>query len=424
MKKKLLTYITGDILVKGLSFLMLPIFSHLILPSEYGVLGLLSAIVAFMPTVLTLSYMNGFVRFSIETNEKTLISTFIFLGIILNIIYFVIALLLYKLVIYSYEISFNYYLLSIITSVIVFIFHILMVYFQSISDAKSYMKMSVLYGLLGIFLNFIFVTYMEDNILAMLLANFMNTLVFTLASLIIIYPKFFWDSISFSLGKEVLIYTAPLTLGAIGLLVFSQMDKLVLVEYINKTELGIYTVALSVSLAISYLGKALFMSYQPIFLQSANKNDNLILKRYKGIVIFILASMFLTFFAIVIIYEVINPKYYSGIHVALVNTMAYTFIVFTRILELQLSYKKKSNIIALVYILGGILTVILLYLLIPIYGMIGASYSLYISGFIISILMYFSAQRYFFLSYSLLVTLCFYVSIFLTFVIINSFIIY
>ncbi len=110
MRKKLLTYITGDILVKGLGFLTLPLYSHLILPYEYGILGLLRALVAFMPAILTLSYINGFVRFSIDNDEKTMISTFVFLGIILNLIYLFLDLVAYEMIIYMYEIHFEYYL--------------------------------------------------------------------------------------------------------------------------------------------------------------------------------------------------------------------------------------------------------------------------------------------------------------------------
>ena len=418
MRKKLLTYITGDILVKGLSFLTLPLYSHLIMPNEYGILGLLSAIVALMPAVLTLSYINGFVRFSIDTDEKTIISTFVFLGTILNFIYFFLALLVYEIIVYRYEIPFEYYLLAIVTSVTVFLFHILLVHFQSTSNAKWYMKITVFYGLCGIILNFIFVISMENNILAMLIANFINTLIVTLFAFNTLKKNIFWHSIDFSLAKEVLLYTSPLTLGAIGLLTFSQMDKLILTEYIDKSQLGIYTMALSISLAISYLGRALFISYQPTFLELANKNNNLIIKRYKMIILFILGSMVLTFFAIAVIYQVIDSRYYSGIKIAFINTMAYTFLVFARIMELHLSYKKKSSIIALVYGVGGLSTIFLLYVFIPKYGMIGASYALYISGFIISIFMYMSAQKYFFLGYPRKITVSFYLSLCFSFILV------
>ena len=418
MRKKLLTYITGDILVKGLAFLTLPLYSHLIMPNEYGILGLLSAIVAFMPAVLTLSYINGFVRFSIDTDKKTIISTFVFLGTILNFIYFFLALLVYKIIVYTYEIPFEYYLLAIVTSVMVFLFHILLVYFQSISNAKAYMKITVFYGLCGIILNFIFVISMENNILAMLIANFINTLIVTLFAFNTLKKNIFWHSIDFSLAKEVLLYTSPLTLGAIGLLTFSQMDKLILTEYIDKSQLGIYTMALSVSLAISYLGRALFISYQPDFLKLADKNNNLIIKRYKVIILFILASMVLTFLAIGVIYQLVDSRYYSGIKIAFINTMAYTFLVFARIMELHLSYKKKSSIIALVYGMGGLSTIFLLYIFIPKYGMIGASYALYISGCLISIFMYILAQKYFFLGYPRKITVAFYLSLYFSFILI------
>ncbi len=281
------------------------------------------------------------------------------------------------------------------------------------------MKITVFYGLCGIVLNFIFILSMENNILAMLISSFINTLIMTLVALYILKKNINLAFINFSMAKEVLLYTSPLTLGGIGLLVFSQMDKLILTEYIDKSQLGIYTMVLSISLAITYLGRALFMSYQPTFLELANKNNGLIIKRYKRIILFILASMLLTFLVIGMIYQLIDDIYYSGIKIAFINTMAYTFLVFSRIMELHLSYKKKSGIIALVYGIGGLITIFLLYLGISTYGMIGASYALYMSGFLISILMYIFAQKHFFLEYPYKVTVFFYLSLCVSFLLIN-----
>ncbi len=420
MVKKLFIYITGDVLVKGLGFLTLPLYSHLILPDEYGTLGLLNAIVAFMPVVLTLSYINGFVRFHIDIDDKTVVSTFVFLGSILNLIYFVIALLIYEFIVYRYEIPFKYFLLAIITSISIFIFHILLVYFQSNSNAKAYMKITVFFGLSGIVYNLIFLLLFEDNILAMLLAGLTNTLIISVYTLNILRESISWTHVDFSLAKEVLRYTSPLTFGAIGLLIFSQMDKLILAEYITKLELGIYVMAFSISLAISYLGRALFISYQPTFLQLAKQNNNLIIEKYHIIVLFIFGSMILTFIAIGIIYQLIDVKYYIGIKVAFVNTIAYAFLVYAQMMELHLSYKKKSIASALIYGTGGFLTIALLYYFIPQYGMIGASYALVISGFIISVLMFFIAQKYFYLKYDNKITVAFYLALSLSFILVTQ----
>ncbi len=416
MIRKLLTYITGDILVKGLGFVTLPLYSYLITPAEYGTLGLLNAIVAFLPVVLTLSYINGFVRFFFEYEEGTIVSTFVYLGLILNIIYFFIAMSLYYFYIFSFQVEWFYFLIAVFTSNIIFIFHILLVYYRSQSMADKYMKVTVVYGIFAVLLNLVYLLTLEDNVLAMLLASLTNSLAVSIYALNVLRKHIRFRSVNWSLARDILKFTAPLTLGSIGLLMFSQLDKLVLAEYISKESLGIYTLAFSVALAVSYLGKALFMSYQPVFFQEAEKQTENIVKNHCKIILFILGAMLLTFITIGIVYQFINIKYIEGMKVALIVAMAYTFLIHAQMMELHLSYIKKTGVIAIVYSIGGVSSLISLFALVPVYGMIGASYALLISGFIISVTMYIQAQRYYYLAYEKKDMIMFYLTLLIVFV--------
>ncbi len=88
MIKRILTYTFGEVIVKGLSFLALPLYSYMIMPEEYGILGFLNAMLVFLPLIFTMSYIYSFVRFSTDVEDERLISTYFFLGLFLNIFYF------------------------------------------------------------------------------------------------------------------------------------------------------------------------------------------------------------------------------------------------------------------------------------------------------------------------------------------------
>lgn len=422
MLKKLFIYISGDIIVKGLAFLTLPFYSHLITPQEYGTIGLLSAIVAFLPVTLTLSYINGFVRFFFETNIKTILSTFMYLGLFLNILYIILSIILYQFFIYTFEIDFFYFILAISASALVFIFHILLVYYRSITAATSYRNVTIFYGLSSLSLNISLLLILDDNILAMLLASLINAIIVSSLALYLLKTEIAWKDVSWSLSKNVLRFTAPLTLAALGLLIFSQMDKLVLSKYITKAEMGVYVMAFSIALAVSYLGNAFFMSYQPFFFKQAEKQSDDIVKNYGKVIVFIVSAMLITFFAIGVIYQLINIKYMHGIKVALIITMAYSFLIFAQIMELHLSYVKKTSIVSIVYGLGGIISFISLLWFVPEYGMIGAAYALFIGGAIMSILMYNLAQKYFFLPYNKVTLFSFYIIMISCFIVVNKWI--
>jgi O-antigen/teichoic acid export membrane protein len=410
MIKKILTYSFGEFLVKGISFLSIVFYSKLILPHEYGTLGFLSSLVSFLPFILTFYYLYAYVRFSVEVKEKRLISTYFFMGLVLNIFYFASAVLLYFLFIQRYNIEFKYFILSISSSSMIFLFQILQMYYRSRGLANTYIKFSILYSVIGLTLNFSFLLYFKDNVFAMLLSSSVTSLAVSIVAYQILKKYIHWKLFDISLVKKILQYTIPLVPGAIALLVFSQSDKIILINYITKDELGVYTLAFTLGLSMAYIGSAFFMGYQPLFYEKMSQHltDEIEHQFWKNIV-FILLALLLSFLVIYIAYYFVDSKYSSGFKYALTIALAYSFITFSQMMELHLTYIKKTLLVSLVYGIGGVLTIGLLFTLIPLYGAKGASMSLLISAFIISVLMYLLAQRKMYLNYNKSVLLGYYV---------------
>jgi len=401
MIKKILTYSFGEVLVKGTSFLAVLLYSRLILPHEYGTLGFLNSLVSFLPFILTFYYLYAYVRFSVEVKEKRLISTYFFMGLVLNMFYFLSALLIYFFFIQQYNIELKYFILSITSSSMIFLFQILQMYYRSRGLANTYIKFSIFYSILGLTLNFSCLLYFEDNIFAMLLSSSITSLLVTIVAYKILRNSIHWKLFDISLVKKILKYTIPLVPGAIALLVFSQSDKIVLINYISKDELGVYTLAFTLGLSMSYIGSAFFMSYQPLFYEKIAQNLRLeIEQQFWKNMIFILLALLLSFLVIYIAYYFVDSKYSGGLKYALIIALAYNFITFSQMMELHLTYIKKTLLVSFVYGVGGILTLVLLFTLIPLYGTKGAAISLLISAFVISVCMYFLAQKKMYLNYN------------------------
>ncbi len=401
MIKKILTYSFGEVLVKGVSFLAIPLYSHLIHPEEYGTLGFLSSLVSFLPFIFTFYYLYAYVRFSVEVEKKKLISTYFYLGLFLNIFYFLSALMLYFLLVKNYNIELKYFILAITASSTIYMFQVLQMYYRSQGLAKSYIKFSVIYSLFGLLLNFTFLLYFKDNVFAMLLSSSVTALLVSILAFKILKQYIDWKLFDKKLVKKVLKYTIPLVPGAIALLLFSQSDKIILINYVSKAELGVYTLAFTLGLSMSYIGSAFFMSYQPLFYEKLSQglNEEIREQFWKNI-IFILGSLALSFCIIFIAYQFIDSRYISGLNIAFMIAIAYSFITFAQMMELHLTHIKKTSLVSLVYLVGGVMTIVNLFILIPIYGREGASLSLLISAFVISILMYFVAQKNLYIAYS------------------------
>ncbi len=409
MIKKILTYASGEVLVKGVSFLSIPLYSHLIFPQEYGTLGFINSITSFLPFIFTFYYLYAYVRLSIEIEHKKLISTYFYLGIFLNIFYLLASLLIYFLFIKDYDIDLKYFILSVSTSAVVFMFQILQMYYRSKGFAKKYIKLSILYSLLGISLNFAFLLYFKDNVFAMLLSGTMTAVFVSLIAFRIVRQYVSWSEFDMKVVVKVLKYSVPLVPGAISLLLFSQSDKIILMSYISKESLGVYTLAFTLALSMSYIGNAFFMSYQPIFYDKLSKDlKSEIIEQFGKNIVFLIIAVLLSYAVIYIAYQFVDIRYLGGLKLAFMIALAYSFMVFSQMMELHLTYMKKTSLISFVYGVGGILTLFSLLMLIPVYAEMGAVGSLFLSGFITSVLMYAFAQKNLSLDYAKAPILMFY----------------
>jgi O-antigen/teichoic acid export membrane protein len=410
MIKKILTYSVGEVLVKGVSFFAIPLYSHLIFPHEYGTLGFLNSMVSFLPFILTFYYLYAYVRFSIDEDDDILISTYFYMGLFLNLFYLFSALILYFLFIEHYKIELKYFILSILGSSTIYLFQILQMYYRSKGLAKSYIKMSLFYSICGLLLNFIMLFLLEDNILAMLISTTLTALFLSAIAYFILKKFVKWSHFDIFLVKRILKYTLPLVPGAIALLLFSQSDKIILINYVSKEELGVYTLAFTLGLSMSYIGSAFFMGYQPLFYEKLDSNlKSEIEHQFWKNLLFILISLSLAEGVIWFAYQFIDSKYSDGLYISFTIAVSYSLITFAQMMELHLTYIQKTGWVSFVYGAGGLLTIAFLLILIPKYGVVGASISLLLGAFFISVLTYFIAQKKLYLKYNRRVLFLFYV---------------
>jgi O-antigen/teichoic acid export membrane protein len=413
MIKKILTYSVGEVLVKGISFLAVPLYSHLILPSEYGTLGFLNSLVSFLPFIFTFYYLYAFVRFSVEEEGETLLSTYFYMGLFLNIFYFLSAFTIYYFFVQRYQIALKYFSLSVLASSMIYLFQVLQMYYRSKGLARSYIKLSVFYSIVGLSLNFICLLLFKDNVLAMLVSSVITSLIVSVIAYVAIRKMIYWDKFDIKLVKKILYYSAPLVPGAIALLLFSQSDKIILLNYVTKDQLGVYTLAFTLGLSMSYIGSAFFMSYQPLFYEKVSYGyaEKIVDQFWKNIV-FILSGLILSFLVIYFAYQFIDSRYLGGLRIALLIAVSYSMITFAQMMELHLTYTKKTAIVSLVYGVGGLVTVIFLMLLIPRLGIMGAAFSLLFGSVLISLLMFSAAQKFFYVPYNNMIVFLFYLIIF------------
>src|SRR5699024_5885560 len=90
-------YTFSQLLVKGIGFLLLPLYTYFLTPDDYGIVNLINSFLQISLYIITFSLGSGIMRFYVDYNDNhkdlkrylctIIIFVIIFLFIILNIIH-------------------------------------------------------------------------------------------------------------------------------------------------------------------------------------------------------------------------------------------------------------------------------------------------------------------------------------------------
>jgi O-antigen/teichoic acid export membrane protein len=205
----------------------------------------------------------------------------------------------------------------------------------------------------------------------------------------------------------MIIYALPLLIAGMAGIVNETMDrillKFLLPSDISMSQLGIYSACYKISIIITIFIQAFRFAADPFFFsQSQNKDAKEIYASVMNYFIIICLAIFLIIMMYIdIVKFFIGKNYFEGLIVVPILLMANVFLgVFY---NLSIWYKLSGKTIygAYLAIFGAIITLILNYLWIPVWGYIGAAWATLICYFFMMIASYIIGQKHYKINYNL-----------------------
>jgi O-antigen/teichoic acid export membrane protein len=254
--------------------------------------------------------------------------------------------------------------------------------FRAKDESKKYVIISVGKLVLGISLNILFVMVLQKGVLGILQAQLISTILFFL----ILVPKSIVSAgIKFStkLLKEMLGFGLPLIFSQIGSYILILSDRYFLNFFSTSTELGLYSLGYKFGLIINALIAQPFqLAWLPfIFSIKEDANAKLIYSRIltyiSAVTMFVVLALSLLTKPILVIMS--TPPFYAASTVVPIISLSYAFYVFYLATATPFYLKNKTRLLAILVSLAAVLNLLLNYLLIPSYGMIGAGIATLIS---------------------------------------------
>lgn len=405
--KNSLIYTLSTLISKGLNIILMPIYTNILLPTEFGIFDLFIIFGSIVSFTVALEISQAVARFTPSIDSQNLKISYVSTAFWFTLGMYVIFLL--TTFIFSEEISYailnldsytNVFQIAIIYIFLAGIFYFLQNQLRFEGNSKGYALLSIVFSIANIILTFVFGIVMELGINGIFLAM-------TLSSGISVLVAFFFIKnlikIQFNVKalKEMLLFSIPLVPSSIAVFFSMYIDRYMLNHFLGLEAVGIYSVAARFALIMSLVMTGFQMAITPLVYQKYNDSDtphNLSrIFRYfiaSGLVLFLTISIF----SEEIISLLTSPDYHEAF--TLIPFLALAFLLSNMYVFMPgIAIKKKTHLFVIINIIGAISNTILNFLFIPYFGLIGAALATTISYFLVFLLYAYFSQKYYFVTH-------------------------
>lgn len=406
LSKDSLIYGLGNAILKILALVTAPIFTRIFVPAEYGIISLIASIISFLSLFLLFGMDNAvFVSFYQYKKEKkkVLSSAFWFLffwGFLLVIpaSFFgnQISLLAFKTT--SYRIIF---LITFWTAYLTLLISFAKVVFRLYFRAKTFAIVSIFNAIVVTGLMILFVLYFKNGLVGYFLGSLIGTFLTAVIALYLIRADL---KLAFSRKrlKEMIIFGAWVLPASLAFFVFDLSDRFFVSHYRGLTELGLYAIGINIASLIVFFSFAFGQAWSPQVMKmyfSSRKIYNQFVPRffiYYLIFFFSLAAL-ISLFGQEILKIFATEKFFGATVVIAPLALAMVFAATNQVTSLGINIARKAKYFSFYTALAAALNIILNFLLIPKFGMVGAAWATAISYLFLTISYFVISQRFIFL---------------------------
>lgn len=374
-------YTISNVLNAAIPFLLLPVLTHYLDTSDYGVLSNFNAIANLMVPLVGINLMASVQVQYIkdEVDNQNYLSTGLRLALVLTAVFSGILFLfggyienliqvpkffLYFIAVYA--------LFNVVIEVLLAIWRMedAAINYGIFRVTRTAIEISlVLLLVIGFGMNF------EGSIYGMIAAYGLGCLV---ALFILMNKKLLFGTYDRSYLNHAVKYGVPLIPHTLSGVIMMYSDKLIITYYHGQSENGIYTVGFMIGQAIGLLQNSFNQAWVPwVFqkLKAGKENDKkrMVKITYLYVVGILLVVLLLWLMLPFIFKYFIGEKFGEGMQLVIWVALGFAFNGMYKMVSVYIFYLEKTMIIAFTSFGVAIVNIILNFVLIPKYGLQGAA---------------------------------------------------
>lgn len=399
-------YGASDFIIKVLSFFLFPILANLLSVRDFGIITLAGTFAGFIGMFMSLGINNAVQRFyfdpeSTALDQQKIISSGLWVLISWSIIIAVLFLLLAypfdNFLNKRYEMPWKYFALSLLALVPNLIItycndvirlHFKPVYFFTISLIKN------LAALIG---GIVVLYYFNAGITGYLWVTFLAPLIMVPLAVYFIRKdlKFRIDK---AWTKEIVKIGYPFVFMGIAYWLFGSMDRWLLSEFSDNTQVGLYSIAFKIGTVIMFVNSAFGQAWSPIAIKMMTDNPTTYKKKFTEIFsiftwILILVGSAVCLFTKEFFVYTMPTTYWAAANATIFILVGMVVHGTTQLTALGISISKKTYIFSRVAWFTAIINLVLNIALIPKWGATGSAVATAITYLVLSLSYYYYTQK-------------------------------
>tara|TARA_B100001094_G_C18149817_1_gene782981 strand:+ start:389 stop:1801 length:1413 start_codon:yes stop_codon:yes gene_type:complete len=386
-----LIYGFGFLFLRGISFLLLPVYTNLLSPFDAGIVFILYTILAFLNPIFAGGLDSALFKFynSNKYSKENVISTSI---ILLFFSSFSISLLLILIsqtsIVQFVDVSYNWLFML---SIVLFCDSIsarALVVLRLKEKAWYYLFIGLINIISSLFFNVLFIAFCQLSSAGALYALIATSIIQFIAVLPVIISQVQFNRVDFTLYKKMLFFGLPFVPATILFITIGLIDRFFIEAYLGLSEVGVYSAGYKFGSLISIIIIAFNLNWQPYYLKIQNeKNFSTNIKKISQIfaVILLYVAAFMCVFSsdlfqiTVFGVSLIGKEFWNSSNIIPWIAFGYFFYGLYVLQAPSLYIKNKQNWTPVFWGCGTIVNILLNIVLIPKKGISGAAIATFYS---------------------------------------------
>jgi len=407
--KHTVVYGIGTFISRAIGFFMLPVYTHFLLPSDYGILELIDLTCFVLIFVFTLALDKAVLRFYNLSDDdlvrKSVISTSIVVWHVYGLVLLLLTLPLasfFSITVIGSPTYSHLFLVAFINTFLVSSFSLSKTVLRAQNRSHLFTVYSLAYTFIAVVFNVLFIAILQIGVIGYLYATLIGaTACGTILALRLLKEVGF--HIDFALFRQMLRYAIPFIPSSVLLFILNWSDRYILRLFRELTEIGLYALGYKIAMVLVFLVVMPFdLIWNSYIFEASKKPDAKRIYSSLSTYFFLVSwaiGLGIAIFAKEIIILVSPPKFHEAHRLVPIIILGMLFMTSIQITRIGILIKGQSKFLPLANGIAAILNILLNLYLVPRIGMYGAALTTAISFLSCTLLLFVISQKMYYIQF-------------------------